>query len=43
MKGEDAGKIKEKMEELKRVSQEIGRILYASFQHQEGTSGSERK
>jgi molecular chaperone DnaK len=43
MKGEDAGKIKEKMEELKRVSQEIGRILYASFQQQEGTSGSERK
>jgi len=42
-KGEDAGKIKEKMEELKRVSQEIGRILYASFQQQEGTSGSERK
>jgi molecular chaperone DnaK len=31
------------MEELKRVSQEIGRILYASFQQQEGTSGSERK
>jgi molecular chaperone DnaK len=43
MKGEDTGKIKEKMEELKRVSQEIGRILYASFQQQEGTSGSERK
>jgi molecular chaperone DnaK len=43
MKGEEAGKIKEKMEELKRVSQEIGRILYASFQQQEGTSGSERK
>jgi molecular chaperone DnaK len=43
MKGEDAGKIKEKTEELKRVSQEIGRILYASFQQQEGTSGSERK
>ncbi len=43
MKGEDASKIKEKMEELKRVSQEIGRILYASFQQQEGTSGSERK
>ena len=43
IKGEDAGKIKEKMEELKRVSQEIGRILYASFQQQEGTSGSERK
>jgi molecular chaperone DnaK len=43
MKGEDAGKIKEKMEELKRVSQEIGRILYASFQQQEDTSGSERK
>jgi molecular chaperone DnaK len=43
MKGEEAGKIMEKMEELKRVSQEIGRILYASFQQQEGTSGSERK
>ncbi|MFZ8857629.1 MAG: molecular chaperone DnaK [Candidatus Caldarchaeales archaeon] len=43
MKGEDTGKIKEKMEELKRVSQEIGQILYASFQQQEGTSGSERK
>ena len=43
MKGEDASKIKEKMDELKRVSQEIGRILYASFQQQEGTSGSERK
>jgi molecular chaperone DnaK len=43
MKGEDTGKIMEKMEELKRVSQEIGRILYASFQQQEGTSGSERK
>jgi molecular chaperone DnaK len=43
MKGEDASKIKEKMEELKRVSQEIGRILYASFQQQEGTSGSEGK
>jgi molecular chaperone DnaK len=42
MKGEDTGKIKEKMEELKRVSQEIGRILYASSQQQE-TSGSERK
>jgi molecular chaperone DnaK len=43
MKGEEAGKIMEKMEELKRVSQEIGRILYASFQQQEGTFGSERK
>ncbi len=42
MKGEDTGKIKEKMEELKGVSQEIGRILYASSQQQE-TSGSERK
>ena len=42
MKGEDTGKIKEKMEELKRVSQEIGRILYASSQQQE-SSGSERK
>ncbi|MEM2233654.1 MAG: molecular chaperone DnaK [Nitrososphaerota archaeon] len=41
MKGEDTGKIKEKMEELKRVSQEIGRLLYASYQ--QGTSGSERK
>jgi molecular chaperone DnaK len=43
MKEEDAGRIKEKMEDLKRVSQEIGQTLYASFQHQEGTSGSERK
>ena len=42
MKGEDTGKIKEKMEELKGVSQEIGRILYASSQQQE-SSGSERK
>jgi len=41
MKGEDTGKIKEKMEELKRVSQEIGRLLYASYQ--QGTSGPERK
>jgi molecular chaperone DnaK len=43
MKEEDAGRIKEKMEDLKRISQEIGQTLYASFQHQEGTSGSERK
>jgi molecular chaperone DnaK len=42
MKGEDTGKIKEKMEELKGVSQEIGRILYASSQQQE-SSDSERK
>ncbi len=41
-KGEDVGRIKEKMEELKRVSQEIGRILYASYQQQD-VSGQERK